>query len=108
MASAREPGEPPVAETAEVWDQIWRTGECEGVQLVGQERSAGDVRRKEELGKKEESPRWSRDEQKIETGSRLWTKRRGDTIGRSPSPSLALLVWTCGHTQGGHPALTLS
>lgn len=53
--------------------------------------------------KKEEFPQWTRDEQKTETGSMLLTKRREDTTGRSPSPSLSLLVQVCGHT---HRAVT--
>lgn len=52
LASAREPGETPGAEAAEVWDQIRGTGEYERVRFEGQEWWAGDVRRKEELGKK--------------------------------------------------------
>lgn len=36
MVSAREPRESSVAEAKEVWDQIWKTGEHEGVQFIGQ------------------------------------------------------------------------
>lgn len=36
VVSAREPRESSVAEAKEVWDQIWKTGEHEGVQFIGQ------------------------------------------------------------------------